>query len=92
MSPQSDDKLEPPASKKSVPHRPFWNISFLAIAWALTLTTSTLLTTIGPLSAQSLGASNSFATFTIGVFLIGAAVSSVPSAQLFGTYGRFKGL
>jgi MFS family permease len=67
------------------------NIILLAIAWAFTLTTSTLLTTIGPLSATELGASDSMAAFTIGTFLIGAALSSVPSARLFSTYGRFYG-
>jgi len=30
---------------------PYWNIFLLALAWALTLTTSTLLTSIGPLTA-----------------------------------------
>jgi MFS family permease len=74
-----------------VMENPFWNIFLLAIAWALTLTTSTLLTTIGPLSAKQLGASDSFAAFTIGTFLIGAAVSSVPSGLLFRKYGRFLG-
>lgn len=70
---------------------PYWNIILLALAWALTLSTSTLLTTVGPLSASNLDASNSLAAFTIGVFLIGAAVSSVPSGWLFRTYGRFWG-
>lgn len=70
---------------------PFYNIFLLALAWALTLTTSTLLTTIGPLSAKELGASSSLSAFTIGVFLIGAAVSSVPSGWLFRNYGRLAG-
>jgi MFS family permease len=70
---------------------PYWNICLLALAWALTLSTSTLLTTIGPLSAKDLHQSNSLAAFTIGIFLIGAAVSSVPSGWLFRTYGRFWG-
>ena len=71
-----------------------WNFSDLiklALCWALTLTTSTLLTTIGPLAAQHIGASDIFAPFTIGVFLIGAAFSSVPSSLLFRKYGRFGG-
>ena len=38
----------------------------LALAWALTLTTSTLLTTIGPLSSKELGATDSLAAFTVG--------------------------
>jgi MFS family permease len=70
---------------------PYWNISLLAIAWALTLSTSTLLTAVGPLSAKDLGASNSLAAFTVGAFLIGAALSSVPSGWLFRKYGRFVG-
>lgn len=80
-----------PADKFSVTSSPFWNISLLAIAWALTLSTSTLLTTVGPLSATYLGASKSLAAFTVGTFLIGAAVSSVPSGWLFRKYGRFGG-
>lgn len=70
---------------------PYWNILLLALAWALTLTTSTLLTTIGPLSAKNLGASDSIAAFTIGSFLIGAALSSVPSSWIFRIYGRLIG-
>lgn len=70
---------------------PYWNIFFLALAWALTLTTSTLLTTIGPLSAKYLGATDALSSFTIGVFLLGAAVSSVPSSFLFRRLGRSGG-
>jgi MFS family permease len=70
---------------------PFYNIFMLALAWAATLTSSTLLTTIGPLSSKSLGGSDGLATFTIGVFLIGAAVSSVPSGPMFRHLGRRNG-
>ena len=70
---------------------PYYNICLLALAWAATLTTSTLLTTVGPLSVSSLGASDSVATFSIGIFLIGAALSSVPSGWLFSTLGRKRG-
>ncbi|RYG67968.1 MFS transporter [archaeon] len=70
---------------------PYWNIVLLALAWALTLSTSTLLTTVGPLSAKELHQSNSLAAFTIGIFMMGAAVSSVPSGWLFRNYGRFWG-
>eukprot|EP01038_Epipyxis_sp_PR26KG_P016165 gene16165-21978_t len=70
---------------------PYWNIFFLALAWALTLTTSTLLTTIGPIASEKLGASEAFAAFMIGIFLIGAALSSVPSAYIFRKHGRFVG-
>jgi MFS family permease len=71
-----------------------WNVKDLvklALCWALTLTTSTLLTTIGPLAAKHTGASDTLAPFTIGTFLIGAAVSSVPSGPLFRKYGRYGG-
>lgn len=70
---------------------PYWNIVLLALAWALTLSTSTLLTTVGPSSAKNIGASNSLAAFTIGIFLIGAAISSVPSGWIFRKFGRFWG-
>mgnify|MGYP003385697666 FL=1 len=70
---------------------PALDILYLAMCWALTLTTSTLLTTIGPLSAKHVGASNTAAPFTIGAFLFGAAFSSVPSGPLFRKYGRMKG-
>ncbi|KAJ1431643.1 major facilitator superfamily domain-containing protein [Ochromonadaceae sp. CCMP2298] len=70
---------------------PYWNIFFLALAYAWTLTTSTLLTTIGPLCARGLGVSKALSAFTIGAFLIGAAVASVPSGHIFRTYGRLAG-
>jgi MFS family permease len=47
--------------------------------------------TVGPLAAKEVGSSDFFAPFTIGTFLIGAAVSSVPSGVLFRKYGRFIG-
>jgi MFS family permease len=71
-----------------------WNnsdIIKLAICWALTLTTSTLLTTVAPLAANEIGVGDSLASFTVGCFLIGATVSSVPSGWLFRKYGRFGG-
>lgn len=67
------------------------DILLLALCWAITLTTSTLLTTVGPLSAQSLGASDALAAFSIGVFLFGAAMSSYPSGWMFRKLGRFYG-
>jgi hypothetical protein len=54
------------------------DLVLLALAWAWTLTISTLLTSVGPLSAEELGVSSAFASFTIGLFLVGAALSSVP--------------
>lgn len=93
-----DELLSDGANFKSEPwsfaraqESPYWNIFFLAIAWALTLTTSTLLTSVGPLTAKDLGASNSISAFTVGCFLIGAAVSSVPSGAIFRKYGRMAG-
>lgn len=70
---------------------PMWNIGWLALAWAFTLTTSTLLNSIGPLSAKRLNCSDQAATFTVGTFLFGAAFSSVPSGWLFSKLGRFAG-
>ncbi len=67
------------------------DIVLLALCWALTLTTSTLLTTVGPLSAKDLGATDDVSPFTIGTFLLGAAVSSYPSGKMFRKFGRYKG-
>lgn len=86
---KSNDKISSADPRKDA--KVIKNIVLLALAWALTLTTSTLLTTIGPLSSVELGASNSLAAFAVGVFLLGAAASSVPSASLFAKYGRFYG-
>lgn len=98
MSNLNDDLLSDGASFKMsymsfarAQESPYWNIFFLAIAWALTLTTSTLLTSVGPLTAKDLGASSSISAFTVGCFLIGAAVSSVPSGAVFRKYGRLIG-
>ena len=38
------------------------------------------------MGVSSLGASDSVATFSIGIFLVGAALSSVPSGWLFSTF------
>ena len=67
------------------------DIVLLALCWALTLTTSTLLTSVGPLSAKDLGAGDDVSPFTIGTFLLGAAVSSYPSGKIFRKFGRYKG-
>lgn len=83
-----------PLLEDAKPQGTIWmqrDILLLALCWAITLTTSTLLTTIGPLAAQSLGASDSLAPFSIGIFLLGAAVSSYPSGTLFRKVGRFLG-
>ncbi len=47
--------------------------------------------TIGPLAADHIGLSDVLSPFTVGIFLIGAAVSSVPSGWLFRKYGRAGG-
>jgi MFS family permease len=70
---------------------PYYNIILLSLSWACCLSSSTLLTTIGPLTAKSLHGSDTVATFTIGTFLIGAALSSVPSSYLFKNFGRHFG-
>ncbi|KAJ1445684.1 major facilitator superfamily domain-containing protein [Pelagophyceae sp. CCMP2097] len=63
----------------------------LSLCWACTLTASTLLTACGPLAARSVGASTSLAPFAIGMFLLGAAVISLPSARMFRVCGRAGG-
>ena len=68
-----------------------YNLSLLAMCWACTLSASTLLTAVGPLCAQHLGASTSTAPFAVGAFLMGAALISVPSAALFRRCGRRSG-
>lgn len=47
--------------------------------------------TIAPLAASEIGVQDSLASFTVGCFLIGAAISSVPSGWLFRKFGRFGG-
>jgi hypothetical protein len=49
------DKVETIEKKTwlmNVMDNPFWNLFLLALAWAMTLTTSTLLISIGPLVAH----------------------------------------
>lgn len=49
------------------------------------------LQTIGPLAAVEVGVSDALAPFSIGIFLLGAAFSSVPSGYFFRRYGRLGG-
>lgn len=91
MEKKEEFKMDKEFNTSSVSFREKMDICKLAICWALTLTTSTLLTTIGPLAAKNIGASDSLAPFTIGTFLIGAAFSSVPSGKMFKYYGRYFG-
>ena len=67
------------------------NLGLLAMCWACSLSSSTLLTAVGPLAASALGASDASATLAIGAFLLGASVVSIPSAALFGRFGRRVG-
>ena len=67
------------------------DVGLLALCWASTLSSSTLVSSVGPLSAKSVGASASSASFTIAAFLFGAALVSVPSAFLFSRFGRRGG-
>ena len=68
--------------------REFVDVFLLALCWACTLSSSTLLTMVGPLAARNLGASTALSPFAIGAFLIGAALISCPSAALFDRFGR----
>lgn len=61
------DDVEPytDCNCSNIKQSPFWNIFLLALAWALTLTTSTLLTSAGPLAAtEELNASDTIAGIT----------------------------
>jgi MFS family permease len=46
---------------------------------------------IGPVAAIYIGTPNILAPFTIGMFLVGAAMASIPSGWLFLHYGRYGG-
>ena len=65
------------------------NVLCLAICWASTLSSSTLLTSLCSLAARYLGANTVLATFSLGVFLLAVAFVSVPSAWMFDRWGRF---
>ena len=67
------------------------NLTLLALCWACSLSSSTLLTAVGPLAAQALGASTAHAPFAVAAFLCGAALISIPSAPLFSRFGRQVG-
>ena len=68
--------------------REILDVFLLALCWACTLSSSTLLTMVGPLAARNLGASAAFSPFAVGAFLIGAALISCPSAAMFSRFGR----
>ena len=67
------------------------NLVLLALCWACTLSSSTLLTSVGPLTAEQLGAPESLAPLAVACFLFGAAITSVPSAWIFRRCGRCGG-
>ncbi|KAL1515596.1 hypothetical protein AB1Y20_002216 [Prymnesium parvum] len=67
------------------------NLTLLALCWACSLSSSTLLTAIGPLASRAVGASDAIAPFAVALFLLGAALVSVPSAPLFTRCGRKAG-
>ena len=58
------------------------DVGLLALCWASTLSSSTLVSSVGPLSAKSVGASASSASFTIAAFLFGAALVSTVGASV----------
>ena len=89
-----EDRLLGDRASDAAPEGSIWgerNILILALCWAITLSTSTLLVSVGPLSAVSLGANDSIAPLTVGAFLMGAAASSYPSGLIFRYFGRLKG-
>ena len=67
------------------------NVLLIALCWACTLTISTAISTIGPLSAKSIGADDYLATFTIGTFSMGSAISALCSGHIFKYIGRRLG-
>lgn len=50
-----------------------------------------MITFVGPLSAKTIGGNDFFATFTVGIFVIGTAICNIPSTALFNKYGRRGG-
>jgi len=69
---------------------PMHEVFLLALCWACVLTNSTLLTSIGPEAALHIGAPSWLATSTIGAFLAGTALVSLPSHALFSRLGRAR--
>ncbi len=51
------------------------NLVLLDLCWACTLSSSTLLTSIGPLTAEQVGAPESLAPLAVACFLFGAAIT-----------------
>ena len=70
------------------------NLVLLALCWACTLSSSTLLTSIGPLTAEQVGAPESLAPLAVACFLFGAAITYMstrartPDQRVFLTNSR----
>ena len=67
------------------------DVLLLGLCYACTLTSSCLLTMVGPLAASHLGASDRIAPFAVGTFRVGIAVGSLLSAPLFDHLARRNG-
>lgn len=65
-----------------------WALALLALCWATTLTASTQLTMVGPMAVGAVGGSKGMCTASVGAFLLGAALVSLPSGALFIRFGR----
>ena len=66
------------ASLLGAPRKGYRDVVLLALCYAATMTSSTLLTTAAPSAAVVLDAPPGIATLTIGIFLLGAAVRPLP--------------
>ena len=64
------------------------NLVLLALCWACTLSSSTLLTSIGPLTAEQLGAPESLAPLAVACFLFGAAIIYANESSTPGPFSR----
>lgn len=81
----------PTPSYFSFTESPYYNILLIALAFACELTTSTIMTTTTPVFAHDNGAMDAVAALTVGLKVIGSALSSAPSGWLFMKYGRYYG-
>ena len=68
------------------------NLVLLALCWACTLSSSTLLTSIGPLTAEQVGAPESLAPLAVACFLFGAAITYAKKRSNPGLSGLLSGL
>jgi len=63
----------------------------LAFAMACSTGIGATISTMGPLSAKSIGARTSVATFTVGAISAGTSVAALFAGSLFATFGRRRG-